>query len=308
MKGSTTTVIDPETSQPREFTFDYSYWSHDPKDAHFVDNHKVFADLGSIVLSNAWDGYNVCLFAYGQTGAGKSYSMVGYGNDKGIVPLSLEEMFRRMTSNGNPNVKYQVESSMMEIYNEKVRDLFNPDETPPEGLRVRDHPKLGPYVENLSAVVCTSYRDVEKLMAAGTAARTVASTNMNETSSRAHTIFQITFTTTTFDTLTKKSSNKVSKINLVDLAGSERLSKTGATGAIMKEGININKSLTSLGDCIEKLAKRNKDKNVRARGRGSDSRLLARFAARLRSCHCVSFDLPLSLPRVSPSAAAHPLP
>eukprot|EP01006_Ploeotia_vitrea_P051054 TRINITY_DN67520_c7_g1_i1.p1 TRINITY_DN67520_c7_g1~~TRINITY_DN67520_c7_g1_i1.p1 ORF type:complete len:1113 (-),score=711.82 TRINITY_DN67520_c7_g1_i1:1833-5003(-) len=127
-------------------------------------------------------------------------------------------------------------------------------------MKVRAHPKTGPYVEGLQRIAVTCYKDVQHVMAKGTAARTVASTQMNDTSSRAHTIVQVVFTTTTFDEMTKKKSSKVSKINLVDLAGSERVSKTGATGARFKEGININKSLTVLGECINKLAKRAKKK------------------------------------------------
>ena len=269
MEGPTTIISDPVTGAEKRFTFDYSYWSFASEDKNFIDNNQVYKDLGEIVLNNAWGGYNCCLFAYGQTGAGKSYSMVGYGSDRGIVPQAMEHMFLRIEKNDNPNVSYQVEASMMEIYNEKVRDLFNPKNNPPGGLKVRDHPKLGPYVEDLSAQVVSSYEEIERFMAEGTKARTVASTNMNNTSSRAHTIFQIVLTTTTFDETTKKKSNKVSKINLVDLAGSERISKTGAKGATLKEGININKSLTALGNCIEKLAKRAKDSTVHVPYRNS---------------------------------------
>ncbi len=164
------------------------------------------------------------LFAYGQTGSGKSYSMVGYGADRGIVPLAMEEMFARIEKNGDPNVKYLVEASMMEIYNEKVRDLFNPqNEKNNQGLKVRDHPQTGPYVEGLSHNVVTSYKDIQRLMDEGTAARTVAATQMNSNSSRAHTVFQIVFTTTVYDDITNKSTSKTSRINLVDLAGSERV-------------------------------------------------------------------------------------
>ncbi len=187
--------------------------------------------------------------------------MVGYGSDRGIVPLAMEEMFNRVEKNRDPNVKYLVEASMMEIYNEKVRDLFNPsNEKNNLGLKVRDHPQTGPYVEGLSHNVVTNYRDIQRLMDEGTAVRTVAATQMNNTSSRAHTIFQIVFTTTVYDDITNKSTSKTSRVNLVDLAGSERVSKTGASGEQLKEGIGINKSLTALGDCIEKLAKKSNQK------------------------------------------------
>ena len=94
------------------------------------------------MLENAWQGYNVSLFAYGQTGAGKSYSMVGYGADKGIIPCACHELFCRIESSEDPDMTYHVQASMMEIYNEKVRDLFNPGnkENNGSGLKVRDNP------------------------------------------------------------------------------------------------------------------------------------------------------------------------
>lgn len=94
---------------PRDFTFDFSYWSFDSSSPHFATNPKVYSDLGVSVLNNAWAGYNCCLFAYGQTGSGKSYSMVGYGDDKGIVPQAMEEMFVRIQANKDKNVKFNVE-------------------------------------------------------------------------------------------------------------------------------------------------------------------------------------------------------
>jgi kinesin family protein 1 len=146
--------------------------------------------------------------------------MVGYGEDRGIVPQAMEEMFNRIARNTDPNIKYLVEASMMEIYNEKVRDLFNPDPSAGgiAGLKVRDNPQTGPYVEDLSRSVITSFKEFDHLLAEGNSIRTVAATQMNSTSSRAHTVFQIVFTTTTHDEETNKSSAKTSKINLVDLA------------------------------------------------------------------------------------------
>ena len=140
---------------------------------------------------------------------------------------------------------YAVECTMIEIYNEEIRDLLNPTKNPPNGMKIRDNPKTGPYVEGLTPVLVRNYNEISSLMDKGTAARTVASTNMNKTSSRAHTLFSIIFTQT-FNTSSGKATQKVSKINLVDLAGSEKLGSTGATGQTMKEGININLSLTNL--------------------------------------------------------------
>lgn len=145
-----------------------------------------------------------------------SYSMVGYGEDKGIVPQAMDEMFRRISQNKDKNVKFMVEASMMEIYNEKVRDLFNPDSDKGNinGLKVRDNPQTGPYVEDLSRCLIKSYEEFSNLLADGNAVRTVAATQMNATSSRAHTVFQIVFTKTTHDEETNKSSAMTSKINL----------------------------------------------------------------------------------------------
>lgn len=207
-------------------------------------------------------GYNCSLFAYGQTGAGKSYSMVGYGEDKGIIPRSCEEIFQRIEANTDPDITYKVEASMLEIYNEKVRDLFNPrSDAAAGGLKVRDHPKTGPYVDGLTKHSVTNYLQIQRLMDEGSAARTVAATNMNATSSRAHTIFQIILTQTKIDRAAGKASDKVSRINLIDLAGSERANKTGATGDRLKEGCAINQSLSALGNCISALAESSSGKN-----------------------------------------------
>eukprot|EP01052_Picozoa_sp_SAG31_P003842 SAG31_NODE_152_length_22216_cov_16.550029_3_plen_398_part_00 len=145
---------------------------------------------------------------------------------------------------------------MLEIYNERVKDLFNMSNSPAEGLKVREHPKRGPYVDGLSSLLVGSQQAIDALMEEGTKARTIAATKMNNTSSRAHTIFQIIFTQTRVDRRAGKATDRVSRINLVDLAGSERANSTGNTGDRLKEGININRSLSALGNCINALADR----------------------------------------------------
>lgn len=142
--------------------------------------------------------------------------------------------------------------SYMEIYCERVRDLLNPKNK--GNLRVREHPLLGPYVEDLSKLAVTDYQDIHDLIDEGNKARTVAATNMNETSSRSHAVFTIFFTQRRHDGITDLITEKVSKISLVDLAGSERADSTGAKGTRLKEGANINKSLTTLGKVISALA------------------------------------------------------
>ncbi|XP_040316863.1 kinesin-like protein KIF1B isoform X22 [Herpailurus yagouaroundi] len=257
MQGNSTSIINPKNPKeaPKSFSFDYSYWSHtSPEDPCFASQNRVYNDIGKEMLLHAFEGYNVCIFAYGQTGAGKSYTMMGKQEESqaGIIPQLCEELFEKINDNCNEEMSYSVEVSYMEIYCERVRDLLNPKNK--GHLRVREHPLLGPYVEDLSKLAVTSYTDIADLMDAGNKARTVAATNMNETSSRSHAVFTIVFTQKKHDTETNLSTEKVSKISLVDLAGSERADSTGAKGTRLKEGANINKSLTTLGKVISALA------------------------------------------------------
>ncbi|XP_036603812.1 kinesin-like protein KIF1B isoform X1 [Trichosurus vulpecula] len=257
MQGNSTSIVNPKNPKeaPKSFSFDYSYWSHtSPEDPCFASQNRVYNDIGKEMLLHAFEGYNVCIFAYGQTGAGKSYTMMGKQEESqaGIIPQLCEELFEKINDNSNEEMSYSVEVSYMEIYCERVRDLLNPKNK--GNLRVREHPLLGPYVEDLSKLAVTSYTDIADLMDAGNKARTVAATNMNETSSRSHAVFTIVFTQKKLDSETNLSTEKVSKISLVDLAGSERADSTGAKGTRLKEGANINKSLTTLGKVISALA------------------------------------------------------
>uniref|UniRef100_A0A7M4E891 plus-end-directed kinesin ATPase n=1 Tax=Crocodylus porosus TaxID=8502 RepID=A0A7M4E891_CROPO len=257
MQGNSTSIVNPKNPKeaPKSFSFDYSYWSHtSAEDPCFASQSRVYNDIGKEMLLHAFEGYNVCIFAYGQTGAGKSYTMMGKQEESqaGIIPQLCEELFEKINDNSNEEISYSVEVSYMEIYCERVRDLLNPKNK--GNLRVREHPLLGPYVEDLSKLAVTSYTDIADLMDAGNKARTVAATNMNETSSRSHAVFTIVFTQKRHDTETDLSTEKVSKISLVDLAGSERADSTGAKGTRLKEGANINKSLTTLGKVISALA------------------------------------------------------
>uniref|UniRef100_A0A8B9CT42 plus-end-directed kinesin ATPase n=1 Tax=Anser brachyrhynchus TaxID=132585 RepID=A0A8B9CT42_9AVES len=263
MSGSTTTILNPKQPKetPKSFSFDYSYWSHTtPADINYASQKQVYRDIGEEMLQHAFEGYNVCIFAYGQTGAGKSYTMMGKQekDQQGIIPQLCEDLFSRINDTTNDNMSYSVEVSYMEIYCERVRDLLNPKNK--GNLRVREHPLMGPYVEDLSKLAVTSYNDIQDLMDSGNKARTVAATNMNETSSRSHAVFNIIFTQKRHDAETNITTEKVSKISLVDLAGSERADSTGAKGTRLKEGANINKSLTTLGKVISALAEMNKKK------------------------------------------------
>ncbi|XP_012590230.1 PREDICTED: kinesin-like protein KIF1A [Condylura cristata] len=231
MSGSTTTIVNPKQPKetPKSFSFDYSYWSH---------------------TSVSW--WHCCP----ARAAFRAYAMGGLTRPR--CSQLCEDLFSRINDTTNANMSYSVEVSYMEIYCERVRDLLNPKNK--GNLRVREHPLLGPYVEDLSKLAVTSYNDIQDLMDSGNKARTVAATNMNETSSRSHAVFNIIFTQKRHDAETDITTEKVSKISLVDLAGSERADSTGAKGTRLKEGANINKSLTTLGKVISALAEMNKKK------------------------------------------------
>ncbi len=274
MPGGNQTKIKDELGNEKTFTFDHSFWSHDgfrtlengyleQDDPKYADQKVVFEAVGKQILDNAWQGYHCCLFAYGQTGSGKSYSMVGYGANKGIVPISCDEIFNRISSNTEADKSYEVQVSMLEIYNEKVQDLLiKPDKRPQHGLKIRESKVLGIFVEGLTKYPVTSYAEISKKMDEGYENRTIGSTLMNATSSRAHTIVTIEFKQLTL--IAGRKSEKLSMINLVDLAGSERAGSTGATGDRLKEGCNINKSLLVLGNVINALADKalGKGKNI----------------------------------------------
>uniref|UniRef100_A0A8D3DCU6 Kinesin family member 13Ba n=1 Tax=Scophthalmus maximus TaxID=52904 RepID=A0A8D3DCU6_SCOMX len=243
------------------FAYDYCFWSMDETDKEkFAGQEVVFQCLGESLLYNAFQGYNACIFAYGQTGSGKSYTMMGSGDQPGLIPRLCSALFDRTQKEQREQESFTVEVSYMEIYNEKVRDLLDP-KGGRQTLRVREHKVLGPYVDGLSRLAVACYKDIESLMSEGNKSRTVAATNMNEESSRSHAVFNIILTHTLKDLKSGTSGEKVSRLSLVDLAGSERAAKTGAAGERLKEGSNINKSLTTLGLVISALAEQGTAKN-----------------------------------------------
>ncbi|XP_037835818.1 kinesin-like protein KIF13B isoform X2 [Kryptolebias marmoratus] len=248
-------------NQSKVFAYDYCFWSMDETDKEkFAGQEVVFQCLGESLLHNAFLGYNACIFAYGQTGSGKSYTMMGSGDQPGLIPRLCSALFERTQKEQREQESFTVEVSYMEIYNEKVRDLLDP-KGGRQTLRVREHKVFGPYVDGLSRLAVASYKDIESLMSEGNKSRTVAATNMNEESSRSHAVFNIILTHTLKDLQSGTSGEKVSRLSLVDLAGSERAAKTGAAGERLKEGSNINKSLTTLGLVISALAEQGTAKN-----------------------------------------------
>ncbi|XP_070179569.1 kinesin-like protein KIF16B isoform X2 [Littorina saxatilis] len=278
MEGNTTKITNPKVPEMgevgdhgrdhlkvREFTFDHSFWSARATDQHFITQEQVFESLGLDVVSAAYEGYNVCVFAYGQTGSGKTFTMMGSQENPGLIPRFCEEMFARMH---DPNATYRTQVSYLEIYNEKVRDLLKystHSSKPSHKLRIREHPKDGPYVQDLSQHTVVSFEGIAQLMQKGNNNRTTAATLMNDVSSRSHAIFTITFTQAKFED--GLPSERQSKIHLVDLAGSERADASGATGQRLKEGGSINRSLVTLGNVISVLAEASsEERGTRTRG------------------------------------------
>lgn len=268
MEGNKTTITNLKITEGssgdfgreriKTFTYDHSYCSVDCRSLKFVSQEKIFKELGTDVLKAAFEGYNACIFAYGQTGSGKSYTMMGNPEDVGLIPRICQGLYDRIAGKSNWNeASFRTEVSYLEIYNERVRDLLRRKSTKNYNLRVREHPKEGPYVEDLSKHLVQNYSDVEELMEAGNVNRTTAATEMNDVSSRSHAIFTINFTQAKFDA--EMPCETISKIHLVDLAGSERADATGATGVRLKEGGNINKSLVTLGNVISALADLSQD-------------------------------------------------
>eukprot|EP00435_Cladocopium_sp_Y103_P022964 s402_g5.t1 len=203
-------------------------------------------------LHKTFEGYNGTIFAYGQTGSGKSFTMTGAPGDlRGIIPRVNED-----------ESQFLVMCSFFEIYNEIIFDLLNPVSDRSKlggGLQIKEHPVMGIYVKDLTEIVAEDVTKVETLLENGNKSRAVSSTLMNSTSSRSHSIFTIKIHQKDEE---DTSRNVFAKLNLVDLAGSERQKGTGATGQTLKEGANINKSLSALGNVINALVETANGKKV----------------------------------------------
>lgn len=210
-------------------------------------NEEVYREVEGLVVS-AMDGYNVCIFAYGQTGSGKTHTMEGDEGNRGVNFRALRSLFA-LAEERSDDHHVTIEASLLEIYNESIKDMVSPSAKKLE-VRSGDH---GMTVPGLTVAPVASIDEVLKMMRRGYANRSTFATNMNEHSSRSHSMLSVYMTTV----------NKISgvesrgKLHLVDLAGSERISKSGATGDRLKEAQNINKSLSALGDVIAARAQKN---------------------------------------------------
>eukprot|EP00055_Hartaetosiga_balthica_P007617 m.26433 g.26433 ORF g.26433 m.26433 type:complete len:1233 (+) comp5858_c0_seq1:355-4053(+) len=228
---------------PKKFTFDGAYG---------VDSNSkmIYEDMGFPLIEAVLEGYNGTVFAYGQTGCGKSFTMEGIPNPpehRGITPRSFEHIFQEVAV--RENTKFLVRASYLEIYNESVRDLLGTNHE--EKLELKEHPERGVYVKGLTEHIVHDADEVLKIMALGSKNRSVGATLMNADSSRSHSIFTVLIEAC--ETAEGDEKIRASKLNLVDLAGSERQGKTGATGTRLKEATKINLSLSALGNVISAL-------------------------------------------------------
>ncbi|KAM4031532.1 kinesin-like protein KIF3B isoform 1-T2 [Anomaloglossus baeobatrachus] len=229
---------------PKTFTFDAVYDGNSKQVELYDETFRPLVD--SVLL-----GFNGTIFAYGQTGTGKTYTMEGLRGDlenRGVIPNSFDHIFTHISR--SQNQQYLVRASYLEIYQEEIRDLLSKDQS--KRLELKERPDTGVYVKDLSSFVTKSVKEIEHVMNVGNQNRSVGATNMNEHSSRSHAIFMITIECSELG-LDGENHIRVGKLNLVDLAGSERQTKTGAQGERLKEATKINLSLSALGNVISAL-------------------------------------------------------
>lgn len=246
VKKGTIEINNPAKKEevPRMFTYDSVYdWNSKQIDLY----DETFRQLVDSVL----EGYNGTIFAYGQTGTGKTFTMEGVRSDpvlRGVIPNSFEHIFTHIAR--TQNQQYLVRASYLEIYQEDIRDLLSKDQS--RRLELKERPDTGVYVKDLQSFVCKSVKEIEHVMNVGNQNRAVGATNMNEHSSRSHAIFIVTIECSE-PGADGENHIRVGKLNMVDLAGSERQTKTGATGERLKEATKINLSLSALGNVISAL-------------------------------------------------------
>ncbi|KAJ8008742.1 hypothetical protein DPEC_G00081580 [Dallia pectoralis] len=248
----------PPGEPQKTFTFDSVYDASSKQ-------RDLYEETVRPLIDSVLDGFNGTIFAYGQTGTGKTYTMQGAWLDperRGVIPNAFEHVFTQI-SRSPADRQYLIRASYLEIYREEIRDLLDHNVQSGHGpnshghsarsLDLRENPESGVYVRDLTSCVCRSVKEVEEVMNLGNQARSVGATDMNEHSSRSHTLFLLTVECSQAG-LDGQQHIRVGRLNLVDLAGSERQAKTGVHGERLKEAAKINLSLSALGNVISALA------------------------------------------------------
>ncbi|XP_041079365.1 kinesin-like protein KIF3A isoform X2 [Polyodon spathula] len=241
----TVNKIDSTNEPPKTFTFDTVFG----QDSKQLDVYNLTARP---IIDSVLEGYNGTIFAYGQTGTGKTFTMEGVRavpELRGIIPNSFAHVFGHIAK-AEGDTRFLVRVSYLEIYNEEVRDLLGKDQM--QRLEVKERPDVGVYIKDLSGYVVNNADDMDRIMTLGHKNRSVGATNMNEHSSRSHAIFTITIECSEKG-VDGNQHVRMGKLHLVDLAGSERQGKTGSTGQRLKEATKINLSLSTLGNVISAL-------------------------------------------------------
>ncbi|KAK7907562.1 hypothetical protein WMY93_016174 [Mugilogobius chulae] len=237
----------PPSEPLKTFTFDAVYDASSKQ-------RDLYDESVRPLIDSVLDGFNGTIFAYGQTGTGKTYTMQGAWLDpekRGVIPNAFDHIFTHI-SRSQSDKQYLVRASYLEIYLEEIRDLLDPNHANTR-LELRESPETGVYVQDLTSCVCKSIKEIEEVMNMGNQARAVGATDMNEHSSRSHALFLITVECSQPGPDGRKHI-RVGRLNLVDLAGSERQAKTGVQGERLKEAAKINLSLSALGNVISALA------------------------------------------------------
>lgn len=238
-----TSVSILKDSTPENFVFDRAF-------SPSTNQVEIFEFIGRPIIEDVLAGYNGTVFAYGQTGSGKTHTMMGIDifdeTSRGLIPRAISLIFTSLSENP-PSIEYTIKCSMLEIYKENLKDLLM---IGPK-LRIKENSKRGIYVDGLSEVYVTSEEEVLNALAVGEKNRSIASTKMNQQSSRSHQIFIIEVSQKLLNDTTRRGT-----LNLVDLAGCEKISQTGATGEKLEEAKKINLSLSALGNVIHALTSR----------------------------------------------------
>jgi len=232
----------------KSFRFDYVYGVNSSQ-------KEIYEDTAYPLVESVLEGYNGTIFAYGQTGCGKTFTMEGPQSDdqslQGIIPNAFQHIFDKVDCESDVATTFLIRAGYIEIYNEEIRDLLGSD--PSLKLHLREDPDRGVYVKDATMVTVRSVAETSSLMERGRRSRVVGRTNMNAVSSRSHAIFVLNVETSTKDGDSAEDHIKAGMLNLVDLAGSERQGKTGAEGVRFREATKINLSLSALGNVISAL-------------------------------------------------------
>jgi len=238
-------VLGKNRTKEKQYAFDFAFNDGTSQ----ID---VFKNTTQFLCEGVLNGYNSTVFAYGQTGAGKTFTMLGNEENPGIMFNTMKEVFKLMKKHEIER-DYTIRVSFLEIYNENIKDLIMVSN---DVLDLREDPLKGVQVAGLSEIEVHTPDEIFELLIYGNRNRTQEATGANETSSRSHAVLQIIVEYKEKDSGIK-SEIKLGKLSLIDLAGSERAAKTGNRGMRMIEGANINKSLLALGNCINMLHENN---------------------------------------------------